>query len=266
MNIVKKAQSVLAWLRGPLHFVKQSVARELAEGEPEVHLVPLLGERDGDFLDVGANRGIYAYHALPHFRTVLAVEAHPALIAPLRAVLVPNGKVLPVALSDRIGTATLQIPVRGRRDVATRSSLNADANPGFVTRDVEVPTTTIDALGLDALSLIKIDVEGHEFAVLNGAVETLRSQKPVCIVECEERHNSGGVGRAFRFFAGLGYEAYYLHRGKLCDGAAFDAAMLQDAGQAKAVGGGRSPDYVNNFIFVHPARASALERIRAFLE
>ncbi len=83
----------------------------------------------------------------------------------------------------------------------------------------------------------------------------MAASKPVCIVECEERHNAGGVAQAFAFFDGLGYRGYYLHRGVLHDGAGFDAAELQRPENAKAVGGGRSADYVNNFLFVHPDNA-----------
>ncbi len=71
-----------------------------------------------------------------------------------------DDQVLAVALSDEVGSTTLHVPVRRGRDVTTRCSLQADANPGFSLRTVTVPTTTVDHLGLDRLALIKIDVEG----------------------------------------------------------------------------------------------------------
>ncbi|ODQ87713.1 FkbM family methyltransferase [Mycolicibacterium holsaticum] len=241
---------------------RHRVNRELAAGEPELKLVPMLADPHRDFLDVGANDGVYSYFALGRFRQVVAVEAHPALIARLRRIMKSDNPVLAIALSDQVGETALHVPVRRGRAVTTRCSLQADANPGFALRTVTVPTTTVDQLGLDRLGVIKIDVEGHELKVLRGAAQTLATAKPVCIVECEERHNVGGVAQAFSFFGDLGYRGYFLHRGELRDGTDFDAATLQRAENAKAVGGGRSPDYVNNFLFVHRDNAEAVSRIR----
>lgn len=260
---IAKAKTIAASLLGPRHRARQLVRRELATGEPELALIPLLADPARDFLDVGANDGVYSFAALPHFRRVFAVEAHPDLAEPLRRIIEPKGRVIAAALSDHEGVARLWIPQRGDKDLTTRSSLEADANPGFSQREAEVRLTTLDALGLDALAVVKIDVEGHEFAVLRGAVRTLATAKPLCIVECEERHNAGGVARAFAFFGEHGYRPYYLHRGRLCDGDDFDPGRLQRADEAKPVGGGRAADYVNNFIFAHPDNQAGLDRIRA---
>lgn len=265
MGLTEKLKAVAGRLRGPRHFARLRVEAELRAGEVELRLLPVLADPDRDFLDVGANDGAYAYYALPHFRSVIAVEAHPDMSRWLRRIIEPRGKVLAVALSDHEGSATLHIPLRESQDVTTRSSLEADANPGFEARTIEVPMTTVDALALDRVGVIKIDVEGHEFAVLNGAVETLKTARPLCIVECEERHNPGGVAKAFAFFGALGYRAYFLHRGKLRPGEEFDPALLQDGDNAKPIGGGRSLDYVNNFIFVHPDNDGGLTRIRRHL-
>ncbi|MCV7278612.1 FkbM family methyltransferase [Mycolicibacterium flavescens] len=244
---------------------RHRVNRELDSGEPELKLLPLLADPDRDFLDVGANSGVYSFFALGRFRRVIAVEAHPDLIGGLRRIITGENQVLPVALSDDVGSTTLHVPVRRGRAVTTRCSLQPDANPGFALRTMTVPTTTVDHLGLDRLALIKIDVEGHELRVLHGAAQTLATTKPVCIVECEERHNPGGVEQSFAFFERIGYRGYYLHRGVLHQGADFDAATLQRPENAKSVGGGRSADYVNNFVFVHPDNAEGLRRVRQSL-
>ncbi|MEI9988010.1 MAG: FkbM family methyltransferase [Aliidongia sp.] len=113
------------------------------------------------------------------------------------------------------GTAPFLIPVQDGRDIDTRCSLQADANAGFETREVEVRVSPIDALDLSDIGVIKIDVEGHEFDVLNGARRTIIARKPIVIIECEERHNAGGVDRVKGFFADLGYDGFFLHRGRL---------------------------------------------------
>lgn len=241
---------------------RQLVNWELRKGEPELRLLAVLKDSSQDFLDVGANVGVYSFYALNRFRKVIAVEAHPVMASGLRRIIKPENQVLPVALSDRIGETTFHIPTRRGRDVLTRSSLQQDANPGFDLRTITVPTTTIDELELSRIGVIKIDVEGHESAVLRGGVRTLEAAKPTCIVECEERHNAGGVAQTFAFFDTLGYQGYFLHRGALRHIAEFDTAALQRPDAAKSVGGKRSPDYVNNFIFIHPDNAAQLTGIR----
>jgi len=231
--------------------------------EPELGFLPFLADAGGTFVDVGANNGVYSYAALRSFGQVVAVEAHPDLTGLLGRIVGRRGVVLPLALSDAAGEATLWVPRHGRIDVTTRSSLDEQANPGFALRPVQVAVTTLDALAIERPAVIKIDVEGHEFRVLSGAAQTLERHKPVCIVEVEERHNAGGVARAFAFFAGLGYEAWYLHRGRLMRGDSFEVSRLQSPEGAKAFQGAQSRDYVNNFLFVHPENAAGLARVRA---
>lgn len=261
MNLLKGFRKAADAL--PVHrlHARQLVYRELHHGEPELRLLAILTDPSRDFLDVGANRGVYSFYALSRFRKVFAVEAHPDMVVGLRRIIKADNEVLPVALSDEVGETTLHIPTRHGRDVFTRSSLQKDANPGFRLRTVTVPTTTIDQLGLREVGVLKIDVEGHESAVLCGGTETLRTVKPTCIVECEERHNAGGVERTFSFFDSINYRGYFLHRGKLRDVGEFDTAALQRSEAAKSLGGNRSPDYVNNFIFVHRDNDEHLTRV-----
>jgi FkbM family methyltransferase len=45
---------------------------------------------------------------------------------------------------------------------------------------------TIDSLNLDRLDYIKIDVEGYEEHVINGAIDTIKKYKPIIVLECYE--------------------------------------------------------------------------------
>jgi FkbM family methyltransferase len=250
---------------GPRKKAEKLLQLEIEGGEPEIRLVPVLAEKDRDFLDIGANFGSYSLYALPYYRQVIAGEPHPAFKNWLPRLLKPNGRWLNCAFSDHAGTATLHVPIKGGGDITTRSSLEDDANPGFELRAVEVELKTIDSFGFDKIAVLKMDVEGHELTALKGAVETLRRCKPVCIIESEERHNVGGVAKIFAFFESLGFGVYYIHDGRLCEGKDFDVDVLQRQENAKSVDAGRNPDYVNNFIFVHPDNAAALEKIRRSL-
>ncbi len=268
MGFRDKGKLLLKKMLGPNYAVRRAVRRhlahELAHGEPEIALLPILCAPDADFLDVGANIGAYSFYAKSHSRHVYAIEPNPALTLHLRAVLGKKGTVLTMGASDHVATAPFCIPVRNGNDVHTRSSLQEDANPDFESRKIDIAIAPIDGLGLDRVGVVKIDVEGHELAALQGARRTLERCRPVAIVECEERHNRGGVERAFRFFGDLGYRPYFIHGGELRHGEEFDVARFQAAHDAKPPGGMRSTDYVNNFIFIHRDNSVAPSRIRQF--
>lgn len=239
--------------------------RELRGGEPELRLIPAICDSNAGFLDIGANEGVYSYYARRYCRHVYALEPHPELARRLRGLLGESGTVLPVAASDHAGTATLDIPVRGHRDIHTRSSLEPDANPGLATRQVEVTLARVADLGFPAIGVIKIDGEGHEFQAVEGARALLVATHPILIIECEERHHRGGVARLIAYLEGIGYDGYFLHRGRLRPAAEFDPDQLQRRDDAKDPAGQRSLDYVNNFLFVERGNPAQFDRISAAL-
>ena len=53
-----------------------------------------------------------------------------------------------------------------------------------------VRVLTVDGLGLDAVNLLKIDVEGMELSVLRGADETIERYRPTVYLEDNELSQS----------------------------------------------------------------------------
>jgi hypothetical protein len=96
---------------------------------------------------------------------------------------------------------------------------------------------------------LKIDVEGHESAVLAGGRKTLERYRPALLVECEARHRPDGDVRAvFDFLCGLGYEGTFFHNGGRRPLSEFDPAVHQRIESHSR----RLPyGYVNNFAFEH---------------
>ena len=66
------------------------------------------------------------------------------------------------------------------------------------------PVRTIDALRLEKLDFLKIDVEGGQIEVLSGSRETLARCKPVVWVELRSKRKEIEIGT--KFLADLGYK------------------------------------------------------------
>ena len=204
--------------------------------------------RPGDTaLDIGAHKGGYLYwlqaRVGPAGR-VIAFEPQPDLADYLERAMTALGArhvtVEALALSDRPGTALL----RARRD-RTSCGATLEARPSteeWVTQ--AVPAVTLDEY-LDRRDLrvraIKCDVEGHELAVLRGAVRTLSRDRPVLLLECEARlRTAGGVDDVFALLAELGYDAWFFRGRRTRPLREFEPGLQQVP---------RSPGYVNNFLF-----------------
>ena len=67
---------------------------------------------------------------------------------------------------------------------------------------------------LNDVGFMKIDVEGVELDVLNGAVNTILEYKPTCMVEIYDKFNKYPVSTTFEFFFVRDYRCFYNHRGQ----------------------------------------------------
>ncbi len=137
--------------------------------------------RPGDhFLDVGANVGSYTVLAGGAVGArVTAVEPVPATFAHLQRNVALNGmggrtRCCQFGLSEQPGT------LRFSKDLDTVNHVLAE---GEDLPAVEVPVTRLDDLvGQDVPILIKMDVEGHERAVLRGAQSTLADPRLLTVI------------------------------------------------------------------------------------
>ncbi len=123
-----------------------------------------VGDRTGSFLRLGAS--------------VVAVEPQPQIFRALRLLYGrhPKASLIPAALGAERGTLRLHVN-RANPMVATASRAFIDAASDAETWQgqvwdsaIEVPVTTLDALIAEhgVPDFVKIDVEGHELAVLRG--------------------------------------------------------------------------------------------------
>ena len=184
----------------PPHLLNDVAIRHLVEREMrfggfeyptrafiDAHLEP------GDlFIDVGAHWGVMALTAATHRESgveVLAIEAHPLNVVQLMGGVVRNKltqrvETVAAAAGDRPGTAplvansTMGHSVRG----VGLAGLKQEGYP------VSVPIVTLDGLIeerphlAERPVLIKIDVEGFEPQVIDGAAQLLESGRVKAII------------------------------------------------------------------------------------
>lgn len=212
-------------------------------GEPELRLLPRLCPREEAALDVGANYGVYTWHLRRSAAEVVAFEPQPIAAAFLRRAFGARVRIEEVALSDEAGEVVLRVPNDRMLDgCATIEPSNALAD--ISTSAVRVPRRRLDDYGFGRVGLIKIDVEGHELAVLRGGAELIARDRPSLIVEAEDRHRPGALSSVHGHLRALGYRGLFLQDGRLLplEQLAFEAG---DCLGAKAAARG-----INNFIFV----------------
>jgi len=218
------------------------VGRELRRGERELHLVRWLADPLRVSVDAGANRGVWTEMLRRHSRRVVAFEPNPKMFAELRRCARAGVEAHPFALSDRSGTADLLVPRndRGYSNQGASLSMTRIGDGRFAT--VTVETRRLDDLDLGPVGFIKVDVEGHEIAVLEGARETLRRDRPTLVVEIEERYNTSTIAELLRAVCDFGYFAACLQHGRLRPAAGLDLAACHSRPASRA-------DYVFNWIF-----------------
>jgi FkbM family methyltransferase len=151
----------------------------------------------GVFYDIGANLGffsmlgahlagleqghVYAFEAAPD--NAEAIRSNAALNA------IPNITVIAKAVSSGSGVGRLQVV-----DDQSWSKLEEYGEHPYTEKVIEVELVSIDDLlrdGSGALrppTLVKIDVEGAEIAVLEGMRETIARHQPAIICELHDTH------------------------------------------------------------------------------
>ena len=226
-------------------------------GEVELHILGDLCHRDRDSIDVGANEGCYVNVLRAHSRRVIAFEPLPWLAARLTNRFAGgNVDVREIALSNARSKTRLRLPVVNGTPVEGCSSI-ADAARTYYRnfRELDVETDRLDDVYAGACGFIKIDVEGHEEEVLEGAKSTIARSRPRALVEVVEYLSPGGVARVAGYFHRLNYQGYFIHRRSLLPLDAFDPNIMQNPADAPdldapIIDRERFAAFVYNFIFL----------------
>lgn len=188
--------------------VETGVGRNLLEfGHNEGDIAALLCDLAGEclthhgpgvvFVDGGANIGTHSVTLARHMGAgtdkpwgkVLAFEVQEwtyyALCGNLALNNCFNAGAMRVALGNRNGS--IQVPIfdpRVERNVGGTSLLDDQQTltEQYATK-VPVPIKTIDSMGFMRLDLMKLDVEGMEAEILEGASRTIARCRPIMVLE-----------------------------------------------------------------------------------
>lgn len=208
--------------------------------EREIRLAAKLAKPGTLCLDIGANAGAYSYFMQSAGATVHAFEPIPELATRLRERFSSRLTVHQLGISDRAGQFEIKAPlINGQPAYGLASVEQRWPEDQSVTHKIE--TRTLDSFAFENVSLLKIDIEGHEAAALRGALETLARCRPALIIEAEDRHKPGAVAEVWSLLKPLGYGGSFSSNGQSCDITQFDVARHQ-----RAFG---DRDYVFNFVF-----------------
>ena len=246
--LAKTVAPGLFWRR-KYHFLQR-----FGESKPELQLVQSLCDPDRVSLDIGAAGGEFTIAMLAASRSVIAFEPLPTQARALVSMFDAVGstvRVESVALSDRPGVTKMRVLESdpGRSTIDSDNALD-DAD-GSRVGTIEVPVRRLDDLQLDDVGFVKIDVEGHELAVLRGAADTLKRNRPTLFIEAEERHHRHAVAAITEFLAGLGYTGYFDVDGIRRPIDEFDPAEHQNPANVGSWRDGWAirGTYINNFVF-----------------
>jgi len=129
---------------------------------------------DHVFMDAGAGWGYYSVVLSPHVKRVIAVEPRPLFAELIHKGIetneLDNVEVVETALFDTEGYCTMPYKAPAPQTIAV-------ADSGF-------PLMTLDALmDSNPLHMLKIDVDGAEVNLLDGALETIEEHHPIMVIE-----------------------------------------------------------------------------------
>jgi len=167
--------------------------------------------------DIGANMGLFSLLAASRGAQVISFEPSRLLASRFRENVELNGvanvRLMAEAVSDRSGSISFYETRSGNCGVGRVFGFGHghNASPSYT-----VPTNTLDfyVARVGMPSLVKMDIEGAEWLVLNGAGETLgRSDAPDFLIEFhpqEIQALSGSMESCLQKLAGCGFQRYRL--------------------------------------------------------
>ena len=170
-------------------------------------------ERPALFLDVGANYGVHSILFLSVGIPTIAFEPNPNCFSYFQSVCELNGlegRWERVAIGNKAGQVALVYPEKETWLGSVSSDVVSNIKRSYEVITEQVPLKKLDDFFGDIPHnkiLIKIDVEGFEHEVIQGASQLLRDCKPKIIFESNDAKSRRDL---FQLLADYGYSVHSL--------------------------------------------------------
>lgn len=175
--------------------------------EPETStLIDKIIDENDVFYDVGSNWGHYSLYVASNQKfkgRIYSFEPHPGNFTDLtrtvnQAKLESIVKCYPFALSNTNSETYMRLPDNLHSGLATLTNSKTD---------IRISQKKLDDLKLPSPNLIKLDIEGSELLMLQGALNVIEEHKPFIIFESHK--NNIETYYPLEFLSSLGYYFYY---------------------------------------------------------
>ena len=186
--------------------------------------------------DVGANLGIFTFAAatLAPRGMSLAIEPDIFLASLIKKTASfdeyqdKDIRILPMAVSSSNGVARFMIANRGRASNFLESA-GGNSQTGGIREELYVPALTLDTLlqTSPAPNFVKIDVEGGENLVLQGALKVISKVRPVFYIEVGKKHENEIVS----LFKEHNYSVVSQKGYRISDGCEFNTLFIPNEDQ-----------------------------------
>lgn len=190
-------------------YIKRLVLKEWIRGRKDIKILKYLTNKEKNSIDVGAYKGVYTFLIAKYSKKVYAFEPNPKSFNILKKSVSKNVEVFSYGISKKSGINFLKIP-KGKKGFSNQggSLRNIKLDKNF--KKIKVNIKKLDDLNLKNIGFIKIDAEGSELDVLNGAKMLIKKYKPTLLIEIEERYILGSIEKSLKKILDLGYNGFAL--------------------------------------------------------
>ena len=143
----------------------------------------------GNAIDIGCNKGLFSYALSKQskIKKIYSFEPNKFILNDLKNYNCKNIKIFNYALSNKDKNKNLIIPYYNSLELDGLATLE---------KKIFLNTKKLDNFNFKNISFIKIDVEGHEISLLNGAKKIFTANKPNCLIEIKK----GNLFKVKKFF------------------------------------------------------------------
>ena len=214
MNLIKKLYQIRFFRFLYLKFINP------IRNQRDINIYFLRTLKFGLSIDVGANKGLYSLELERISNQVIIFEPLEIMFEDLKLLLKKETLKFSYGLGDTNQIKKIKIPIIKNSLSFGRASIT-NKFQNYINQWIKIKRLD-DVLKrkkiynkFKKVDFIKIDVEGYEKLVLNGALNTIKKDRPIILIELELRNlKSSNIKKIFHYFYKLDYEAYFTNDGK----------------------------------------------------